>query len=242
MRLEDRARAAIVSDAAEAIADRGPVPMTRGVALYCRGLRDDDVDALAGSIEAFRRSGRALEPALASEATALALSRGDRLSEAKPLFRDAVEIYEGLGARRDAARVSASMRSFGIRRGSRAPRKRPSAGWGSLTPTEVEVVRLATRGLTNPQIAARLFVSRATVRTHLSHVFGKLGLESRVELAAEAAGHADLHHRAVHAALAIRRVFDRHQHGSAPFTAEGEALRDAQEQQDERRGDADGRV
>ncbi len=70
---------------------------------------------------------------------------------------------------------------------ARGERKRPSAGWGSLTPTEVEVVKLATQGLTNPQIAERLFIGRGTVKTHLAHVFVKLGVTSRAQLAAESA-------------------------------------------------------
>ena len=69
---------------------------------------------------------------------------------------------------------------------ARGERKRPSAGWDSLTPTEVDVVRLAARGLTNPEIGERLFISRGTVKTHLSHVFTKLGIANRSELAAEA--------------------------------------------------------
>jgi predicted ATPase/DNA-binding CsgD family transcriptional regulator len=69
---------------------------------------------------------------------------------------------------------------------ARGERKRPSAGWDSLTPTEVDVVRLAARGLTNPEIGERLFISRGTVKTHLSHVFAKLGIANRSELAAEA--------------------------------------------------------
>jgi DNA-binding CsgD family transcriptional regulator len=68
----------------------------------------------------------------------------------------------------------------------RGERKRPAAGWEALTPSEVDVVRLAAQGLSNPQIAERLFVSRHTVKVHLSHVFAKLGLASRSELAAEA--------------------------------------------------------
>jgi predicted ATPase/class 3 adenylate cyclase/DNA-binding CsgD family transcriptional regulator len=69
---------------------------------------------------------------------------------------------------------------------ARGERKRPSAGWASLTPTEVEVVKLLAQGLTNPQIGGRLFIGRGTVKTHLAHVFAKLGVTTRAELATEA--------------------------------------------------------
>jgi predicted ATPase/DNA-binding CsgD family transcriptional regulator len=69
-------------------------------------------------------------------------------------------------------------------RRARGARTRPSTGWASLTPTELDVVRLVTEGLTNPEIGARLFISRATVKTHLSHVYAKLDVSNRTELAA----------------------------------------------------------
>ena len=65
---------------------------------------------------------------------------------------------------------------------------RPAVGWPSLTEAELPVVRLAAEGHTNADIAARLCLSRYTVETHLKHVFAKLGVESRAELAALAAG------------------------------------------------------
>ncbi|OBF46807.1 hypothetical protein A5787_11005 [Mycobacterium sp. 852002-50816_SCH5313054-b] len=72
----------------------------------------------------------------------------------------------------------------------RGERKRPSSGWASLTPTERDVVRLVTEGLGNNDIASRLFVSPRTVQSHLTHVYAKLGLSSRIQLAQEAARHA----------------------------------------------------
>jgi DNA-binding CsgD family transcriptional regulator len=68
--------------------------------------------------------------------------------------------------------------------------KRPTSGWASLTPTERDVVRLVSDGLGNNDIATRLFVSPRTVQTHLTHVYAKLGLTSRVQLVQEAARHA----------------------------------------------------
>jgi DNA-binding CsgD family transcriptional regulator len=72
----------------------------------------------------------------------------------------------------------------------RGQRKRPTSGWASLTPTELDVVRLVSEGLTNNDVATRLFISPRTVQTHLTHVYTKLGLTSRVQLVQEAARHA----------------------------------------------------
>jgi DNA-binding CsgD family transcriptional regulator len=69
---------------------------------------------------------------------------------------------------------------------ARGERKRPSTGWASLTPTELEVVKLVAKGLTNPEIGERLFIGRGTVKNHLAHIFTKLGFTTRSELAAEA--------------------------------------------------------
>jgi predicted ATPase/DNA-binding CsgD family transcriptional regulator len=68
----------------------------------------------------------------------------------------------------------------------RGPRRRPPGGWESLTSTEGRVAELVAGGLTNPQIAERMFVSPGTVKTHVTHIFRKLGLHSRTELAAQA--------------------------------------------------------
>jgi len=71
----------------------------------------------------------------------------------------------------------------------RGERKRPASGWASLTPAERDVVRLVSEGLANKDVAARLFVSPRTVEAHLGHVYAKLGLNSRVQLAQEAGRH-----------------------------------------------------
>lgn len=72
----------------------------------------------------------------------------------------------------------------------RGPRSRPTTGWGSLTPTERDVAALVAEGLSNPEIAARLFVSRNTVKAHLAHAFAKLAVASRSELASVVTRHA----------------------------------------------------
>jgi DNA-binding CsgD family transcriptional regulator len=68
----------------------------------------------------------------------------------------------------------------------RGERKRPSSGWESLTPAEHDVVRLVCEGLGNKEVAARLFVSPRTVQAHLSHVYTKLGINTRVQLVQDA--------------------------------------------------------
>ena len=73
----------------------------------------------------------------------------------------------------------------------RGPRTRPALGWQSLTPTELTVAYAVAEGLSNPQIAARMFISRRTVTTHLTSIFRKLGISSRTELAAQATRRGD---------------------------------------------------
>ena len=94
------------------------------------------------------------------------------------LQADAVEDYwrEGAALELDEAVEYVSR--------ARGGRKRPSAGWASLTPTERRVVDLVAEGLTNPQIAEKMFIARGTAKVHVSHIFAKLGLSNRAELAA----------------------------------------------------------
>jgi DNA-binding CsgD family transcriptional regulator len=77
------------------------------------------------------------------------------------------------------------------RRG-RGPRRRPAFGWSSLTPAERDVADLVARGLTNPEIAARLGVSAGTVKDHVSSALRKLGVRTRAELAAAVSSHAGM--------------------------------------------------
>ena len=72
------------------------------------------------------------------------------------------------------------------RRG-RGERVRPQSGWASLTPAEIDLVRLVAQGCTNAEIGERLFMSVNTVKKHLSHVYTKLDVDGRADLAAEVA-------------------------------------------------------
>jgi DNA-binding CsgD family transcriptional regulator/tetratricopeptide (TPR) repeat protein len=175
-----------VVEAVDQAASASSVATWRAAALWCRGLLEGDADALVEVVNAYRRVPRPIERARACEDAAAALSRVGRREEAAALLGEAVGVYERVGASMDLVRGEAGLRGLGVRRGRRGARRRPSRGWESLTPTEVEVVRLVTQGLTNVEIGRRLFISRRTVETHLSHIFGKLGVSSRVQLTAHA--------------------------------------------------------
>ena len=104
------------------------------------------------------------------------------------------ELRDALGAAAfdEAWRAGADLEldeAIAYARRSRGARRRPPGGWASLTPAELGVVRLAAEGHNNPEIGARLFMSRSTVKTHLSHVYAKLGVANRTELAALASSH-----------------------------------------------------
>ncbi|HEY1653411.1 MAG TPA: LuxR C-terminal-related transcriptional regulator [Acidimicrobiales bacterium] len=76
--------------------------------------------------------------------------------------------------------------AIGWARRARGTRKRPSGGWAALTATELQVVELVSQGLTNPQVAERMFIAAGTVKVHLAHIFQKLDIHSRSELVAVA--------------------------------------------------------
>lgn len=157
--------------------------------LRCRGLLEEDADTLFRSVEACRRAGAPFDAALACGDAAILLASRGQTKEARALAGEARVTFEELGAQRRLASLAAALRAFGIRSGSRTSRRRPTTGWESLTPTEEKISVLVAQGLTNQQIADGLFVSRYTVETHIRHVFAKLGVTSRVQLAKDVARH-----------------------------------------------------
>ena len=183
---EEQGRARDVAAAVTELADENQeVSSLAGAALRCRGLAEDDAEVLHSAVRAYARGSRPLELALASEEAGTAFARQGGRDRARPLLEQAIGIYERLEAARDLARAEAALREAGIRRGRRGARNRPHTGWQSLTPTEHTVADLVAEGLSNPQIGERLYISRRTVQTHLVHVFAKLDITSRTQLAAE---------------------------------------------------------
>ena len=181
----DLGRARQASAAVAEVASDNDVAWMRGEALRCQGLIEDDPEILQAAADAHARGSRPLELALACENAGSAFARRGHAERALPLLDQAAGIFERLGAARDLARAEAALREAGIRRGRRGSRSRPQFGWHGLTPTEHSVADLVAEGLSNPQIGARLYISHRTVQTHLAHIFAKLDISARTQLAAE---------------------------------------------------------
>jgi DNA-binding CsgD family transcriptional regulator len=182
----DLARATDTSALVAELASGNDLPWMTGAALRCQGLVQDDAEILSAAAVAYSRGARPLGLALASEDAGTTFARQGHLDRGRPLIDQAIGIYERLGATRDLARAEATLRAAGIRRGRRGARGRPQIGWPSLTPTERTVTDLVAEGLSNPQIGERMYISHRTVQTHLAHIFAKLDISSRAQLAAEA--------------------------------------------------------
>jgi DNA-binding CsgD family transcriptional regulator len=175
--------AEVVRGMDEAAALAGGIATVTGAAARCRGLRDHDPDLLLHGVRLLRVGGRTLDYASACEDAAAALVKCGRSDEAVAVLEEALARYNAVGATAYAARVSAALRALGRRRGARGARQRPERGWQSLTTSERMVCDLVAGGLTNRQVAQRLHVSPHTVNTHLRHVFQKLDVATRTELA-----------------------------------------------------------
>jgi DNA-binding NarL/FixJ family response regulator len=183
----DLATAETLTGHAEALAVGSDIPHRQANTLYCRGLLGHDPARLLQAAQRYSEGKRPLLAAKALEAAACEfIAVGDR-DRARAAFTDAAEIYSALGAATDAARLQAVFRAHGIRRGPHAKHRTARSGWDSLTPAETTVATLVEEGMSNPQIAAKLLLSRRTVATHVSHILKKLGVHSRTDIAREAA-------------------------------------------------------
>ena len=151
---------------------------------HARGLLDQDpavLEQAAGRYAAARARAGALE-----DAGNARVGRREH-DRATTLLSQAYALYEELGDADDLARVRSSLRAAGTRLRHWAHADRPAFGWDSLTDTERRVTDLVAQGLSNRQVANRVFLSTHTVAFHLRHIFWKLGITSRVQLARIAA-------------------------------------------------------
>jgi DNA-binding CsgD family transcriptional regulator/tetratricopeptide (TPR) repeat protein len=181
----DTARA--LAGHAAALAAESEIPHRQANALYCHGLLDHDATQLLRAAERYGEASRPLLRAQALEAAAAEFVGADDRDQARAAFTRAVEIYASLGATADVARLQARFRAHGIRRGPTTKHRRARSGWDSLTPAETKIAALVGGGLSNPEIAAKLFLSRRTVASHVSHILKKLDVHSRTDIAREAA-------------------------------------------------------
>jgi DNA-binding CsgD family transcriptional regulator len=183
----DTGTARALADQAAALAAESEIPHRQANTLYCRSLLDNDAPRLLAAAERYDDAGRPLLSAKALEAAAERFVDAEDRGQARDAFTRAVEVYTSLGAAADVARLQATFRAHGIRRGPHAKHRRARSGWESLTATEIKIAAFVEEGLSNPEIAARLLLSRRTVATHVSHILKKLDVHSRTDIAREAA-------------------------------------------------------
>ena len=181
----DPARAAELADQTRRLAMITPgQPDMATAADHARGLIDQDPVVLQ---RAAQRYGTALGRAGALEDAGKAwVGRGDQ-NRATILLSRAYALYEEAGDDGDLARVRSGLRAAGTRLRHWTRADRPAFGWDSLTDTERRIADLVAEGLSNRQVANRVFLSTHTVAFHLRHIFWKLSITSRVQLARIAA-------------------------------------------------------
>ncbi len=187
MKTGDSGTARVLAGHAAVLAAGSQIPHREASALHCRGLLDHDPAQLLAAAERYDLASRPLLRAQALEAAACEFIRCGIRDQARAAFTRAVEVYGSLGAAADVARLQADFRAYGIRRGPHAKHRQARSGWDSLTPTETKIAALVEAGLSNPEIAAKLLLSRRTIATHVSHILKKLDVHSRTDIAREAA-------------------------------------------------------
>ena len=184
-RAGDTERAAAVAAACEEIAGRSSSRSAAATARRVRALADSDADLAVRAADDLDAAGHLTEAARAREEAARLLLAADRSPEAVEVLDRAGDFHMRTGATGNLARIDGLLRDAGQRRRRSGPAK-ATTGWEALSPKEHEVVTLVSEGLSNPQIAERLYISRRTVESHLSHVFTKLQLANRTQLATAA--------------------------------------------------------
>jgi DNA-binding CsgD family transcriptional regulator len=157
-------------------------------AAHARGLLRGSRDDLASAVDLFETGPRPLALASALEDLGVADVKSQVAVWGLEALDRALVLYTRAGATRDAARVRGRLRALGVHRRVGST-ERPASGWAAMTESELAVVRLVADGHTNRATADQLFISPHTVNSHLRHVFAKLDVNSRVELARLAGDH-----------------------------------------------------
>jgi DNA-binding CsgD family transcriptional regulator len=136
------------------------------------------IDLLRESAQTLEGSPARLEHARALADLGAALRRANRRVDARDALRDSLAIARSCGARALVERIDTELRAAGGRSSDLE-----GTGIERLTVSERRVAELASRGYSNPRIAQELFVTRKTVETHLGHIYDKLDISGRAELA-----------------------------------------------------------
>ena len=180
-RLGDSSRAAELAAEELSLAQRFGAARSIGVSLRSSGIvagGDEGVARLEESVATLRKSPAVLERAESLVSLGALLRRAGRRADARPALSEGLEIAVRCGA----VPLAETAREELIAAGSR-PRSVLRQGADALTPSERRVANMAAEGLSNPEIAQRLFITRATVESHLHSAYRKLGIRSRDRLA-----------------------------------------------------------
>jgi DNA-binding CsgD family transcriptional regulator len=174
----DVERARRLVDRFEEHAARSRIAWSLAVSARCRGLLlagCGDLEAAAETLDRalveHERCPVAFERARTLLVHGQVLRRLKRRRQARASLEEAAALFHNLGAEPWASRVDAELRRVAVRRSPEG-----------LTPTELRIAELAASGLSNPEIAARVFVSRKTVEANLARVYRKLGIRARAQL------------------------------------------------------------
>ncbi|WP_033332713.1 ATP-binding protein [Streptomyces novaecaesareae] len=169
---------------AEAHAERNPaVPTATGIAAQALGLVKNDPAMLEHCVEILGACPRPLVRAAAHADLGHALLAAGRRPQALAALTRARSTFTEAGAHAAAARLQHDLDGAGAGSRRAATAQRPVQGWQALTASEKKVARLIAEGHTNRSAADALVVSPHTVNTHLTAVFRKLSVNSRVQLA-----------------------------------------------------------
>lgn len=186
----DRSRAAWLAKSTQQLAEARPGNSDlAAAAAHARGLVDRDSASLEQAASTY---GAPLARAKATEDAGLAWARRGNQDNAVAWLREAYALYEQLGTVGAMARVRSQLRASGVRLHHWKRADKPAYGWESLTETEQRIADLVAQGLSNRQVAGRLFLSTHTVAFHLRHIYWKLDVNSRVQLARMAAEQAQM--------------------------------------------------
>jgi len=152
-----------------------------GITLRVQGTvirGEEGIELLREAMDELAGTRARLEYAKALVELGAALRRANRRREAREPLREGLDLAYRCGATALAERARTELGAAGAR-----PRKTVLSGIESLTPSELRVARMAAEGMTNREIAQSLFVTTKTVETHLRHVYQKLDVARRGDLA-----------------------------------------------------------